>query len=604
MKKKEHVSFLRFLLFELVTSIVLFLVVQLLQLISGGLLYSAGRSVLTSGDIPFLFTCWQGWLIIIISFFVLLFYTMFDVNAVIIMSDNELNHRGKSMWAVIKETFASIKFFGHPTGVFLIIYISLLAPLCGAGAGISLTQDFAIPDFIMLVIRKNTLIYVFYIIGMIALLVFGIVHTFIFHVIVLEKKKSKDAFPKALALFKHNIKSFIGHYILIILKIALVTAIVFVAAFIIPFLIINATGNGTDVGHYFYIAFSIAGMVALAVAYLLIKPLFILEITKLYRRYNTKEELGPEASKEDVEKAVAALPSVKITPGKGFWILMACVLVVIFIISGPATPYFDEIFTRQSHTKVIAHRGAGDLAPENSVESISYAIDLGAAGSEIDMQRTADDKYVINHDSTFQRTCGVDKKPSEVTLAEAKEFKIRNDAQVGGAPGTVASLEDIYDEAKKCGGILLVELKGEGADDKMAEDSYQMAKEKGVLDQCIFFSLKYDLLNNLETNHPDAKTAYCCFVAEGDFSALNVDILGLEEQIATADNIDKSLEAGKEVAVWTVNSLNAVMKFSSLNVSYVITDNVKVAADYINLMGSESEAVAVLRTLLSFMNWL
>ena len=164
MEKKNRVSFLKFLIFELVTMIILVLISKLLESIAGGLLYTTGHKALTSGDIPFLFTCWQGWVIIIISFFVLLFYTLFDVNAVIIMSDNELNNKGKSMWAVIKEAFASIRFFGHPTGVFLVIYISLLAPLCGAGAGISLTEGFAIPDFIMLVIRKNTLIYVFYII--------------------------------------------------------------------------------------------------------------------------------------------------------------------------------------------------------------------------------------------------------------------------------------------------------------------------------------------------------------------------------------------------------------------------------------------------------
>ena len=142
------------------------------------------------------------------------------------------------------------------------------------------------------------------------------------------------------------------------------------------------------------------------------------------------------------------------------------------------------------------------------------------------------------------------------------------------------------------------------ADDKMAEDAYQMAKEKGVLDQCVFFSLKYDILDKLETNHPDAKTSYCCFVLEGDFSSLNVDILGLEEQIATPENISKTLDAGKEVAVWTCNSLNSIMKFASYDVSYVITDNVKMAADYIKLMGSDSEAVTVLRGLCSLLNLL
>ena len=46
------------------------------------------------------------------------------------------------------------------------------------------------------------------------------------------------------------------------------------------------------------------------------------------------------------------------------------------------------------------------------------------------------------------------------------------------------------------------------------------------------------------------------------------------------------------------------MKFASYDVSYVITDNVKMAADYVKLMGSDSEAVTVLRGLCSLLNLL
>ena len=64
MEKKIRVSFLKFLIFELVTMIILVLISKLLELIAGGLLYTTGHKALTSGDIPFLFTCWQGWVII------------------------------------------------------------------------------------------------------------------------------------------------------------------------------------------------------------------------------------------------------------------------------------------------------------------------------------------------------------------------------------------------------------------------------------------------------------------------------------------------------------------------------------------------------------
>lgn len=53
--------------------------------------------------------------------------------------------------------------------------------------------------------------------------------------------------------------------------------------------------------------------------------------------------------------------------------------------------------------KVIAHRGAfkKNKLPENSIAALQHAIQLGCAGSEFDVHRTADDSLVINHDHTF-----------------------------------------------------------------------------------------------------------------------------------------------------------------------------------------------------------
>lgn len=45
-----------------------------------------------------------------------------------------------------------------------------------------------------------------------------------------------------------------------------------------------------------------------------------------------------------------------------------------------------------------AHRGASSYAPENTLSSFRKAIELGANGIELDLQKTKDDKIVIFHD--------------------------------------------------------------------------------------------------------------------------------------------------------------------------------------------------------------
>ena len=54
--------------------------------------------------------------------------------------------------------------------------------------------------------------------------------------------------------------------------------------------------------------------------------------------------------------------------------------------------------------RVIAHRGAGLLAPENTLAAIRYAANLGFAGVEFDVKLTADDVPILFHDETLERT--------------------------------------------------------------------------------------------------------------------------------------------------------------------------------------------------------
>jgi glycerophosphoryl diester phosphodiesterase len=47
---------------------------------------------------------------------------------------------------------------------------------------------------------------------------------------------------------------------------------------------------------------------------------------------------------------------------------------------------------------VLAHRGASDVAPENTIAAFLKARELGADGVELDVRRTADDVLMVHHD--------------------------------------------------------------------------------------------------------------------------------------------------------------------------------------------------------------
>src|ERR1700694_4714944 len=53
---------------------------------------------------------------------------------------------------------------------------------------------------------------------------------------------------------------------------------------------------------------------------------------------------------------------------------------------------------------VSAHRGASGYAPENTLAAFSLAHELGADMVEFDVHLTADDRLVVVHDDTLDRT--------------------------------------------------------------------------------------------------------------------------------------------------------------------------------------------------------
>ncbi len=65
------------------------------------------------------------------------------------------------------------------------------------------------------------------------------------------------------------------------------------------------------------------------------------------------------------------------------------------------------------YPRVIAHRGGGAHAPENTLAAIRKGGSLGFAGVEFDVMLAADAVPVLIHDETLERTAGVAGRVSE-----------------------------------------------------------------------------------------------------------------------------------------------------------------------------------------------
>lgn len=101
---------------------------------------------------------------------------------------------------------------------------------------------------------------------------------------------------------------------------------------------------------------------------------------------------------------------------------------------------------------IIAHRGASDYEPENTLRAFQRAIDLGADMIELDVYLSADGEVVVIHDEDVSKTTDGTGRVSDLTLDELR----RLDAGKG---ESIPTLQEVIDLVRgRC--RLYVELKG------------------------------------------------------------------------------------------------------------------------------------------------
>jgi glycerophosphoryl diester phosphodiesterase len=69
---------------------------------------------------------------------------------------------------------------------------------------------------------------------------------------------------------------------------------------------------------------------------------------------------------------------------------------------------------------IVAHRGASQEAPENTLAALHLGWELGAESCEIDVRVTADGAVVLMHDETALRTTGLDRAVADLSLDEMR----------------------------------------------------------------------------------------------------------------------------------------------------------------------------------------
>ncbi len=121
----------------------------------------------------------------------------------------------------------------------------------------------------------------------------------------------------------------------------------------------------------------------------------------------------------------------------------------------------------------IAHRGASDYEPENTLRAFECAIEMGATMLELDVRLSGDDQLVVIHDEDLSRLASDPRPVRGLTLEQIKAFDV-------GRGERIPTLSEVIELAR--GRVeLYVELKGQRTPEPVVAVLQKMAFTQQVV---------------------------------------------------------------------------------------------------------------------------
>ncbi|MDO4897558.1 MAG: glycerophosphodiester phosphodiesterase family protein [Moraxella sp.] len=230
--------------------------------------------------------------------------------------------------------------------------------------------------------------------------------------------------------------------------------------------------------------------------------------------------------------------------------------------------------------KIVGHRGAKSILPENTLCGFHYLKNHGMGAVEFDVRQLIDGHLCVIHDDNFIRTSGVDKTVEQSSLSELtninQSWHFKDFIGFEKTPllsEVLAVVGDFYH--------IEIEVKPvstqENATRLIRTLHHEIRQYVDDLTPITITSFDVKILQAL-SDYPHLKKGLL-FNKSDTASAirlakeLDYQRIGWDYTLATPDVIDKSHQAGLAVSVWTVNDKQLVNVFKNLGVDALITDN-------------------------------
>jgi glycerophosphoryl diester phosphodiesterase len=241
--------------------------------------------------------------------------------------------------------------------------------------------------------------------------------------------------------------------------------------------------------------------------------------------------------------------------------------------------------------QIVAHRGAPEQAPENTIPSFERAIELGADAVELDVRLTSDRVPVVHHYIYLEQATDACGPLFERTFAELRDVKVRSRIPNAGAEYRIPSLEQVL---ATMGGRIGLEIEIKGPEPESAEivgtvlsrfrhpwasievTSYEPALLLEVSERCPGVATDLLFPRSEDWMGPDVVAYLAGHRARlAHARAVHLNPGQLSQGIVSAVR-----RQGPEVHAWGVNDQQAMRTAVELRVPRICTDRLQLALQF------------------------
>jgi glycerophosphoryl diester phosphodiesterase len=240
----------------------------------------------------------------------------------------------------------------------------------------------------------------------------------------------------------------------------------------------------------------------------------------------------------------------------------------------------DDIAFGLPPFNLIAHRGYGAEAPENTVAAFNKALALGATALECDLQVSADGGVVIIHDFTVDRTTNGTGAVTGLTAPALRTLDAGTKFNSSYAGEKIPLLSELIEVARSNPGIrIMPEIKGY----RTTADIALMVRpiiDAGLESRTTFQSFHWSDFTQVRKISPTVRLAYLCGSLADFDSAItlahadgNADIfIDYHVVLSNPEIVRRATAAGVELTVWTVDTWATVQNLQASGVFSVMSN--------------------------------